>query len=42
VIEHTRYLLSAEFKKSGKRDEIKARVLKHIAAHKAAMKEYKE
>ena len=37
-IEHTRYLLSAEFKKS-KDKAIKARITAHIAAHKAAKRQ---
>lgn len=39
ITEHTRFLLSAELKRSGKQEEIKGRFLKHIAAHKKALKE---
>ena len=43
VGEHTRFLLSAEFKKMYTKDEkgaaLKARYAQHIAAHKAAMKQ---
>ena len=37
ISEHTRFLLSAEFKKSNKKEEWKARFLKHIEAHKREM-----
>ncbi len=39
ITEHTRFLLSAEFKKCRNREEVKARFLAHIAAHKRAMQE---
>lgn len=38
ISEHTRYLLSTEFKKSTKKEEIKARFLAHMDAHKAMQK----
>ncbi len=38
ISEHTRYLLSAEFKKSTKKEEIKARFIAHMDAHKAMEK----
>lgn len=37
VREHTRFLLSAEFKKNKRKEELKNRYLSHIAAHKKAM-----
>lgn len=42
VTEHTRFLLSSEFKKSARKEELKKRYVAHIAAHKKAMKEEKE
>ncbi len=38
ITEHTRFLLSSEWKRAAKREEIKARFLRHIAAHKDAQK----
>lgn len=38
ITEHTRFLLSDEFKRSKNRDELKTRYVAHIAAHKTAMK----
>ena len=38
ITEHTRFLLSAEFKKMKRREELKSRYVAHIAAHKAAGK----
>ncbi len=38
IVEHTRFLLSADFKKS-KDEEVKKRVTAHIAAHEKAKKE---
>lgn len=38
IVEHTRYLLSSDFKKSTKKDEIKARFSAHMQAHKVALK----
>ena len=35
VTEHTRFLLSSEFKRCADREAVKARFLKHIAAHKS-------
>lgn len=34
IVEHTRYLLSSELKKSTKKQEIKARIAMHIQSHK--------
>lgn len=34
IAEHTRFLLSAEFKKSTKKEELKKRFLLHMEAHK--------
>ncbi len=39
LLEHVRFLLSAEFKKSRNSAEVKARFLKHIGLHKKEMKE---
>ena len=39
ILEHTRYLLTAEFKRLGKREEVKARITAHIALHKKLKKE---
>ncbi|MBQ8309065.1 MAG: hypothetical protein IJX96_04450 [Clostridia bacterium] len=39
ITEHTRFLLSTEFKKCKNREEVKARFSAHIAAHKRAMQE---
>lgn len=39
-VEHVRYLLSAEYKKT-KDAAVKERIVKHIAAHKEAMKKEK-
>jgi hypothetical protein len=36
ITEHTRFLLSEEFKRVKKKDEVKERFLAHIAAHKRA------
>ena len=38
ISEHTRFLLSAEFKKSNKKEEWKVRFLEHMEAHKREMK----
>ena len=38
ITEHTRFLLSDEFKRSGKKAEMKKRYVAHIEAHKNAMK----
>jgi hypothetical protein len=38
IAEHTRFLLSSEFKKSGKKEEWKTRFLEHIEAHKMEMR----
>ena len=38
IIEHTRYLLSSEFKKSTKKEELKEKYALHIQAHKRAKK----
>lgn len=38
IIEHTRYLLSSEFKKSSKKEELKEKYALHIQAHKRAKK----
>ncbi|MBQ9113428.1 MAG: hypothetical protein IJY05_00720 [Clostridia bacterium] len=37
ISEHTRFLLSSEFKKSGRKEEWKKRFLEHIEAHKMEM-----
>ena len=37
ITEHTRFLLSAEFKKNERRDALKTRYLAHLNAHKRAM-----
>ena len=42
VSEHTRFLLSSEFKRSTKREEIKARFLAHIARHKQMQQDEKK
>ncbi len=39
VTEHIRFLLSAEFKRSTKKEELKERYLAHIAAHKEMAKD---
>ncbi|MBO5240983.1 MAG: hypothetical protein J6B56_06165 [Clostridia bacterium] len=38
ITEHTRFLLSSEFKRCQNKEEIKKRFIAHIDAHKAAMK----
>lgn len=42
INEHTRFLLSAEFKKNAKRAELKVRVLEHIHKHKKEKEKEKE
>ena len=37
ITEHTRFLLSEEFKKLADKDGVKARFLQHVAKHKAQM-----
>ncbi len=39
ILEHTRYLLSSEFKRLTKKEEVKARITAHIALHKKLKKE---
>ena len=39
IVEHTRYLLSAEFKKRRDKDELKKRYAGHIASHRQAKRE---
>ena len=39
ILEHTRYLLSSEFKRMTKKEEVKARITTHIALHKKLKKE---
>ena len=39
ILEHTRYLLSSEFKRLGKKEEVKERITAHIALHKKMKKE---
>ena len=39
IAEHTRFLLSGEFKKSAKKEEMKKRFLAHMAAHKSMKKD---
>ena len=38
ITEHTRFLLSAEFKRCKNKEELKERFIAHIDAHKAEMK----
>ena len=38
INEHTRYLLSAEFKRSKNREELKKRFTAHLEAHKKMQK----
>ena len=38
ITEHTRFLLSAEFKRCKNKEQVKERFITHIDAHKAAMK----
>ena len=42
VSEHIRFLLSAEFKRSRNKEEIKKRFMAHIKAHKKALKNQQE
>ena len=39
ILEHTRYLLSSEFKRLTKKEEVKARITAHIAQHQKMKKE---
>ena len=38
ITEHTRFLLSAEFKRCKNKEEVKERFIEHIDAHKAELK----
>lgn len=42
ISEHTRFLLSAEFKRSTKKEELKARFVAHMTAHEELEKKRKE
>ncbi len=42
ITEHTRFLLSSEFKKGKDKERLKKRYVLHIAAHKRALQEEKE
>ncbi len=42
IVEHTRYLLSSDLKKSTKKEEIKGRFVAHMQAHKQALKKREE